>query len=334
MFCEKSIAVVVPAYDEETQISKVISTIPDYIDYIVIVDDCSSDRTVDVVLKNHEDDKRIILIRHQLNEGVGGAIATGYKWARDNRIDIAVVMAGDGQMDPRDLPLIIKPVAMGIADYSKGNRLFTGEAFKTIPKIRYFGNAVLSLLTKIASGYWHIADSQTGYTAINRKALQTINWDKMYKRYGQPNDLLVKLNINDFSVVDVPVRPLYNIGEKSKLKIQSAIFSISWLILKLFFLRLKEKYVIRDFHPLIFFYFFGFVMILISSIFFFRTIVLWIAHKTVPELSLLISLFSFAIAFNSIAFAMWFDYEANRRLSQRIDLPDAHGPDDAQSPPR
>ena len=109
-------------------------------------------------------------------------------------IDVTVVMAGDAQMDPNDLPQIIEPVASGSADYTKGNRLFYGDAWTMIPHYRYLGNSFLSLMTKIASGYWHIADSQSGYTAINLKALQTINWDSMYKRYGQPNDLLVRFH--------------------------------------------------------------------------------------------------------------------------------------------
>lgn len=317
MYGGKSVAVVVPAYNEETQIARVIETMPDFIDHIVIVDDCSKDKTVEVVERYRKDHPRVVLIRHEVNQGVGGAIATGYKWARDKDIDIAVVMAGDGQMDPADLPALLDPVVEGRADYSKGNRLFTGEAFKKIPKVRYFGNAALSLFTKIASGYWHVADSQTGYTAINRAALHAIDWDSTYKRYGQPNDLLVRLNVLDFRVVDVPVQPVYNIGEKSGIRIHKAIFTIGWLLLKLFFWRLKEKYIIRDFHPLVFFYLMGLFMMGLSLIFAIRTVVLWSIDKSVPELSLLIWLFSFAIGFNAIGFAMWFDYETNRRLSTR-----------------
>ncbi|WP_228007089.1 trehalose-6-phosphate synthase, partial [Cyanobium sp. LEGE 06143] len=115
-------------------------------------------------------------------------------------------------------------------DYTKGNRLVTGEAFKRIPKIRFFGNSALSLFTKIASGYWHVADSQTGYTAINARALKVINWDKMFKRYGQPNDLLVKLNVEGFRVQDVPVEPVYNVGEQSGINIRKVIFTIGSLL--------------------------------------------------------------------------------------------------------
>ena len=122
----------------------------------------------------------------------------------------------------------------------------------------YFGNAVLSLLTKIASGYWHVADSQSGYTAMNRNVLNTINWRFMYTRYGQPNHLLIMLNVFNFRVRDVPVIPVYGIGEKSGIKVKKVIFTLSWLLFKNFMWRMKEKYFIRDFHPLIFFYFFFF----------------------------------------------------------------------------
>ncbi|MFH0925910.1 MAG: glycosyltransferase family 2 protein [bacterium] len=187
MYKNKSVCVVIPAYNEATQIGKVIETMPDYVDKLVIIDDKSKDETPEVVKRYLKDDshnnrQRIVLIQHEINQGVGGAIATGHKWARDHDFDLAVVMAGDGQMDPSVLPLLLDPVVEDKTDYSKGNRLFTGEAYRKIPKVRYFGNGFLSLFTKIASGYWHIADSQSGYTVINKKALRAIeNNEKISK---------------------------------------------------------------------------------------------------------------------------------------------------------
>lgn len=316
MYRDRSISVVVPAYNEETQIDKVIDTMPDFVDHIVIVNDKSKDRTSEVVRANPAfASGRVVLIDHEVNQGVGGAIATGYKWSRDNNIDIAVVMAGDAQMNPDDLPGLLDPVVEDRADYTKGNRLVTGDAFKKIPKIRFFGNSALSLLTKIASGYWHVADSQTGYTAINHAALRAIDWDKMYKRYGQPNDVLVKLNVAEMRVVDVPVEPVYNVGEKSGIRVRKVIFTIGSLLVRLFFWRLKEKYIIRNFHPLVFFYAFGMFSFLISLLFLFRIVWMWIATGVAPEISILGWLFSFSIFFNSTFFAMWFDYEANKHLN-------------------
>ncbi len=153
MYKNKSIAVVVPCFNEETQISMVIETIPEYIDRIVIIDDFSDDNTVQIIESIIKGNNRIVLLKHDINRGVGGSIETGSIWARDNDMDVAVVMAGDGQMDPDDLPKLLEVVVDEKVDYAKGNRLFTGEAFNKIPKIRYFGNSILSLFTKIASGY-------------------------------------------------------------------------------------------------------------------------------------------------------------------------------------
>jgi glycosyltransferase involved in cell wall biosynthesis len=316
MYRNNKISVVVPAYNEETQIARVIDTMPEFVDMIVITNDCSKDRTSEVI-RNHPGYAagRVTLLEHEVNQGVGGAIATGYKWSRDNGYDIAVVMAGDGQMDPEDLPAILDPVVDGEADYTKGNRLVTGEAFNKIPKIRFFGNSALSLLTKIASGYWHVADSQTGYTAINQAALRAIDWDAMYKRYGQPNDLLVKLNVANMRVVDVPIEPVYNVGEKSGIKIHKVIFTIGSLLVRLFFWRLKEKYVIRNFHPLVFFYAMGFAGLAVSALLFVRLLWLWIGRGDVPEITFLGCLFSFSLSVNSLFFAMWFDYDENKHLN-------------------
>ncbi len=314
MYKGKKILVVVPAYNEEKLIAGVLKTIPEWVDAIVVVDDASKDRTSEIVNSLKEKDSRIALIVHSENKGVGASIADGYKWALKNGYDVAVVMAGDGQMDPADLPSILDPVVSGEVDYSKGNRFFTGEAYQKMPKIRYFGNAVLSLLTKIASGYWHIADSQSGYTAINKKALQLIDWDKMYPRYGQPNDLLVRLNVYDLKVRDVPVRPVYNIGEKSGIKIPKVIFTISWLLLKLFLWRLKEKYIIRNFHPLVFFYFFGVIFKILTIMLFVRLFYMWHLTGHIPPINALAALFSFMSASLFLLFAMWFDMEYNKHL--------------------
>ena len=314
MYNQKQICVVVPAHNEGTQIERVVNTMPAFVDKIVIVNDLSSDNTKEVVEKLCSQHANVLLINHTVNQGVGGAIATGYKWARDNNMDVAVVMAGDGQMNPDDLPAVLDPVVKGEIDYTKGNRLFTGEAYKKIPKVRYFGNAGLSMLTKIASGYWHVADSQTGYTAINKKALNLIDWDKMYKRYGQPNDLLVRLNVYDLKVRDVPVEPVYNVGEKSGIKIRKVIFTIPWMLFRLFLWRMKEKYIIRNFHPLIFFYFIGFIFFLLTLLLSTRLFYVWHLTGDVPPINALATMFSFMGCSFFTLFAMWFDMESNKDL--------------------
>ena len=314
MYQDKVIAVIVPAYNEEILIGKVLETVPTFVDRIVVVDDASSDGTGEVVKAHQKEDSRIIYLRHPKNEGVGGAIVTGYRWARDNEISISVVMAGDAQMDPKDLPNLLDPVANGEVDYSKGNRLFTGKAWKIIPKTRYLGNAILSFLTKIASGYWHVADSQSGYGAVSLEVLKTIDLDGVYKRYGMPNDFLVRLNVFHFRVRDVSVNPIYGIGERSGIKISIVIFTLSFLLLKLFLWRLKEKYVIRDFHPLVLFYLLGFVLTPIGVVFGSYLLILRIFFGSVAATSALFAAFFAISGLQSLFFAMWFDMEYNKDL--------------------
>jgi len=314
MYRDKVVAVIVPAYNEEILIGKVLETVPTFVDRIVVVDDASSDGTGEVVKAHQKEDSRIIYLRHPKNEGVGGAIVTGYKWARDNEISISVVMAGDAQMDPKDLPNLLDPVANGEVDYSKGNRLFTGKAWKIIPKTRYLGNAILSFLTKIASGYWHVADSQSGYGAVSLEVLKTIDLDGVYKRYGMPNDFLVRLNVFHFRVRDVSVNPIYGIGERSGIKISIVIFTLSFLLLKLFLWRLKEKYIIRDFHPLVLFYLLGFVLTPIGVVFGSYLLILRIFFGSVAATSALFAAFFAISGLQSLFFAMWFDMEYNKDL--------------------
>jgi len=314
MYKGKTVCVVVPAYDEQKLIGKVLETMPDYVDKIVVVDDKSEDKTCEIVRQYAQQDDRIVLIEHETNQGVGGAISTGYKWARDNKMFATAVMAGDAQMDPADLPALLEPVVNGEVDYAKGNRLFTGNAWNIIPKVRYLGNSYLSLLTKIASGYWHVADSQTGYTVINLRALEMIDLDGIYKRYGMPNDLLVKLNIYNMKVRDVPVKPVYNIGEKSLIKIRKVVVTLSWLLLKDFLYRMKEKYIIRDFHPLVFFYAFGLFFNIMTVVLFIRLFWLWHATGHIPPINALAAMFSFMSAAQFTLFAMWFDMESNKDL--------------------
>ncbi|MDD5326268.1 MAG: glycosyltransferase family 2 protein [Phycisphaerae bacterium] len=315
MYKEHTVCVVVPAYNEEKLIGRVLETMPGYVDKIVVVDDKSADNTAKIVREAADkSDGRIILIQHDENQGVGGAIVSGYKWACDNKMFATAVMAGDAQMDPEDLPTLLEPVVNGEIDYAKGNRLFTGNAWNIIPKVRYLGNSFLSLLTKIASGYWHIADSQTGYTVINLRSLELIDIDKIYKRYGMPNDLLVKLNIYNLKVRDVPVKPVYNIGEKSGIKIHQVVPKLSWLLFKCFLYRVKEKYIIRDFHPLVFFYLFGFFFGLLTIILFARLFVLWFVTGHILPMNALAAMFSFMSTAQFTLFAMWFDMESNKEL--------------------
>jgi len=312
MLVGKSVAVVVPAFDEEGLIGTTLAGIPEFVDHVFVVDDASRDATAERARSSG--DARVEVISHERNQGVGAAILTGYRRALAAGIDVTCVMAGDNQMDPADLEAIAGPVTHGEADYAKANRLFTGRAWELIPHTRYLGNAVLSLLTKIASGYWHVADSQAGYTAIARSSLELVDLDRVYRRYGFPNDLLVHLNVTNARVRDIPSRPVYGIGEQSGIRLRKVIPRISWLLLKAFAWRMREKYVIRDFHPLVFFYALGFGMTAVGlALGVLETVFRLLGHGIPPATVVLIALLLISGSQFTL-FAMWFDMESNKDL--------------------
>jgi glycosyltransferase involved in cell wall biosynthesis len=317
MFKGRRVFVVVPAWNEEKLIGRVLDTMPEIVDRVIVVDDASRDRTVEVVAEAMErHGGKVRVVRRTVNGGVGAAIVAGYKAALDEAQpeDLVAVMAGDAQMDPGDLPRLLTPLASGEADYTKGNRLFTGEAWKIIPRHRYLGNAALSLLTKIASGYWHVADSQSGYTAITAEALRVLQLDRLYKRYGFPNHLLVELNNYDFRVRDVPIRPVYNIGEVSGIRLRRVVPTLTWLLVKCYFWRMKEKYIIRDFHPLVFFLVMGLILtggglLLGGYIVFLR-----IHSGQLSPNAAIFDAFCLIMGMQMLFFAMWMDMEHNKGL--------------------
>lgn len=248
MYKKNKVAVIIPAFNEEKLIVKSIRSIPSFVDSIVVVNDSSSDRTTDIV--KAIDEQRLILIEHHKNQGVGGAIVSGYKKALEIAADIMVVMGGDAQMDPKDMPALLEPIIQGKAGYVKGNRLANFNVIKVMPKIRLVGNIILTLITKFSSGYWHIVDSQCGYTAVNREVLMKLDLDKLYKKYGFPNDMLTKLNILNVKVKDVKVKAIYNEGN-SKLNIFSFAPRILFLSIKLFFWRILHKYMLSKSHSFV-----------------------------------------------------------------------------------
>lgn len=307
----KSIAVVVPAHNEEKLVASTVGGIPAFVDRIYLVDDASVDETS---ARAAAADRRVEVIRHEHNRGVGAAIVSGYKRAIKDEVAVTCVMAADGQMDPDDLETLARPVVIGAVDYAKANRLFTGQAWEVIPRSRYIGNAILSFLTKIASGYWHIADSQSGYTAISLETLQLLDLDSLYPRYGFPNDILVHLNVWNRRVRDYPSRAIYGVGEESGIRIHAVVPRISWLLLNGFFWRLREKYVIRDFHPLVFFWLIGLLLLFVGiglgiAVTILRILGNGIAVGTVVLVALLI-----VSGLQLTLFAMWFDMESNKDL--------------------
>lgn len=252
------IGVVVPAYNEERLIGETLAGMPAYVTRIYVVDDCSADRTPDVI--KSKNDSRIVNIRHEVNKGVGAAIITGYKKALEEEMDVVAVMAGDNQMDPAQLPRLLMPIIDGEADYAKGNRLLSRGLRKGMSSWRSLGNFLLTMVTKIGSGYWHVTDPQNGYTAISRRALESLDLDSVYTYYGYCNDLLIKLNAFGLRTIDVAMPARYG-TEKSHIKYSRFILKVAPMIFRGFLWRLKTKYVVLDFNPLVLFYASGMLLI-------------------------------------------------------------------------
>jgi glycosyltransferase involved in cell wall biosynthesis len=310
----QTVAVVVPAFDEEALLPETLAGIPGFVERIYVVDDASRDATAARARDAAAADPRIEVVEHERNRGVGAAIVSGYKRAIAERIDVVCVMAADNQMDPAELRGLVEPVARGEVDYAKTNRLFSGQAWQVMPRHRYLGNAVLSLLTKIASGYWHVADSQSGYTAIALPTLEQLDLDRIYARYGFPNDLLVHLNVWNARVRDFPSRPVYGVGERSGIKLRRVVPRISWLLGKAFLWRLREKYVIRDFHPLVFFYVLGILMAVAGLGLGISLIVLRALGNGITAATGILVALLLIFGSQFTLFAMWFDMESNKDL--------------------
>jgi glycosyltransferase involved in cell wall biosynthesis len=255
----KSIGVVVPALNEEVLIVPTLMSMPSFIDRIYAVDDGSSDGTLARMREATERDPRITVIVHPVNKGVGASIVDGYRRCLVDGVDVAVVMAGDNQMDPQWITTLVDPIVDGKADYTKGNRLVNGDFVKGMSTWRLVGNATLSFLTKISSGYWQMVDPQNGYTAISKRALEAIELENVYPGYGYCNDILVKLNVHSFKMLDVPVPAKYG-AEKSKIKYRSYIVRVSGLLLRNFFWRIKMKYLVLGFSPIFILYILGIIL--------------------------------------------------------------------------
>ncbi|MBZ6495746.1 glycosyltransferase family 2 protein [Natrinema longum] len=274
MYKGKRIAVVVTAYDEAAFVGRVIETVPDFVDRIYAIDDSSPDESWDVILRVAErinaaqasdateralpvadggDDRRVVPIRHEENRGYGAAVKTGYRRAAEDGMDVVAVMNGDGQMDPEILDRIIDPVVAGEVAYAKGNRLSDPADRDAMSTFRFVGNAMLTALSKFASGYWSIGDPQNGYTAISRDAIEELDLESVTDQYGFLNHLLTHLNVAGCRVADVPMEAVYG-DEESSIRYVPFVRFVSLLLLRSFCWRLKTQYAVRSFDPAIVYY--------------------------------------------------------------------------------
>ncbi len=316
MYKGKKIGVVVPAYNEETLILDTLKSMPESIDRIFVVEDGSKDRTRALIEGQQQQDVRIQLIAHPANQGLGKSLIDGYLASLKSDVDYTAVMAGDNQMHPDDLPVLLDQLAEQGYDYVKGNRLLHAN-YREMPLYRFLGNAVLTILTKFATGYYRLMDPQCGYTVIKNSVLAQIPIQDMTCGYGYNADILTMLNIQGFRVTDAEVRPVYG-KEKSKIILWKYIPRVSGLLIRLFFRRLWWRYLVKDFNPLVLLYLFGFFNIIFVFIpFTIRFFVLWKQLGAAPELSLIIIVFTLLITFQSFIFAVWMDMDYNNDRKNR-----------------
>lgn len=318
MYKGKKISLVIPAYKEARLISPTLEAAPAVIDKIYVVDDCSPDNQNEVVLQCAGKDPRIELIKHEVNQGPGGAIITGYLRSAKDGYDIAVVVGGDNQMPLDEVERFLNPLIDGRADYTKGNRfllLQVEDTLKKMPRTRLLGNWLITSLTKIASGYYKTMDVVDGYTAITREAIDTINWSYAWKGYGYPMDFLIRLNAYGFRIMDIPRTAIYLPGERqSQIKGINYALKVAPMLVRNFFWRLNFRYIYRDFHPLVFFYYLSFLLLpagiifgwyLVAKQFFFHT---GVSGPQAIFCSMLI-----ITGFQSLLFAMLFDMQEGHK---------------------
>lgn len=260
------IAIVIPAYSVQQDIEHVLGDLPDYIKYIIIVDDASPDSTADLVAARCKTDLRLHLIRHVQNQGVGGAMISGFQKALELGAQIIVKVDGDGQMDSAYIPNLITPLIQGKADYAKGNRFRDFVSLQKMPFIRRIGNLGLSFLTKAATGYWNIFDPTNGFFAIRAEVLQQLPLENIDKRYFFETSMLANLYLLNAFVLDVPIPARYG-NEKSHLSIYRTLIEFPYKLLLTFLRRVLLKYYIYDFSILSLYLLTGFPLLLFGLIF-------------------------------------------------------------------
>ncbi len=335
MYKGQTIGVVVPAYNEEGFVGEVIATVPSFVDRVYAIDDASHDGTwqeIRTAARRENErvvdartvtsggtavfDDPIVAMRNEENRGVGASIKRGYARALRDGIDTVAVMNGDGQMDPDILDRIVDPVVEGRVDFAKGNRLLAREFHARMSPWRLFGNAVLTVLTKVASGYWRMMDPQNGYTAISATAIEAIEFETLYDDYGFCNDLLIALNAHDMRIADVTMPAVY--GEESSSIVYSRFVPrLSGLLLRRFLWRLHTKYFVTEVHPLAFLYCLGAIATVTGT-----AAIAW-TRRTSRRMSgplgrALPSSLLFFAGLVSLVVAMILDMRANDHLEERF----------------
>jgi dolichol-phosphate mannosyltransferase len=273
------VSVVIPCYNVAKHIKKVVFEIPQEVNYIIAVNDCSTDETDCILSCLGEHDERLVYVKHEKNQGVGGAMLSGFKKALELESDITVKMDGDGQMDHSNIYRLVKPIREGLADFSKGNRFRDFKALKNMPAFRRLGNLGLSFLIKAASGYWNVFDPTNGFIAIHKETLSAINFNKIHKRYFFESSLLIELYYANAVIVEVPMRAQYA-DERSNLSVFKTLFEFPPKLLYAFMRRIVLKYFLFDFNIASLYILFGFPLFLFGAVYGIVNYIKYASHFT------------------------------------------------------
>jgi dolichol-phosphate mannosyltransferase len=273
------ISVVIPCYNVANHIERVICKIPDDISYIIAVNDCSVDETEGILSRIQQYNRRVVYVKHDVNQGVGGAMISGFQRAMELNSDITIKMDGDGQMDHSNIQRLIKPIREGVADFSKGNRFRDFKALKNMPAFRRFGNLGLSFLIKAASGYWNVFDPTNGFIAIHKETLSALNFNKIHRRYFFESSLLIELYYANAVIVEVPMKAQYA-GERSYLSISKTLFEFPPKLLYAFLRRIVLKYYLFDFNIASLYMLFGFPVFLFGAVYGIANYIKYASHNT------------------------------------------------------
>jgi glycosyltransferase involved in cell wall biosynthesis len=301
------IAVIIPCHNVANHIEGVISSLPEIITHIITVNDCSSDQTEEIILELQKENQKIIYLQHSKNQGVGGAMLTGYKKSLELNSEITIKIDGDGQMDAANIPLLIKPIIQNKADFTKGNRFRDFRALKQMPMSRRIGNLGLSFMIKAASGYWNIFDPTNGYTALGIEALKSINLDKLHKRYFFESSMLIELYHANAVVYDIPMKAIYG-DEVSGLSRSKTLFEFPPKLLKAFVKRILLKYFLYDFNIASVYILFGSPLFVFGMVYGFINYVEYASsHLAAPTGTVVIPTMLIILGFQLLLSAVTFD---------------------------
>lgn len=308
MYRKLETAVVIPCYNEEKMITQTIKKIPEYIDHIIAVNDASTDNTIGVLNKLKKQYGKLIVVDNKVNQGVGGALITGYDYAVKNTKATAIgIVAGDDQFDSSYLKAMLDDFIDQSADYVKASRFFHREAFKTMPKYRQFGNIFISLLTKFSTGYYSITDITNGCGWLRREIIEKVDFSIVEKRYDYETSMLTALSIANAKVIDHAVPAHYG-DEKSTIKLIPTAWRNLKAVWKGFWRRIYYKYVLYGFHPVALFLFTGMFFLIISLLLaIFLLYVKLFAHQSPTAGSVMLAVLPFILGIQLTLTALTID---------------------------